>query len=110
MNVKHICSLKQMNPLLHQGYESLHYFTDNKILRLFFTSVFAHAWQCKVIFIHTQFIHISIVALHTTNTISMKYEPGVCDKNEQENFDFGMLMTHEILLFTVLETCNEYYF
>ena len=96
--------MKQIDLLLHQGYESLHYITDNKILRLFFTSVFAHAWQCKVIFIHTQFIHISIVALHTTNTISMKYEPGVCDKNEQENFDFGMLMTHEILLFTVLET------
>ena len=110
MYKKQICSLKQMNTLLHQGYESLHYFTDNKILRLFFTSVFAHAWWCKGIFIHTQFIHIFIVALHTANTISMKYEPEVCDKNDQENFDSGMPMTHEILLFTVLETCNEFYF
>ena len=40
----------------------------------------------------------------------MKYEPEVCDKNDQENFDSGMPMTHEILLFTVLETCNEFYF
>ena len=40
----------------------------------------------------------------------MKYEPEVCDKNDQENFDFGMHLTHEILLFTVLEMWNEFYF
>ena len=58
----------------------------------------------KVIFIHSQLIHIFLVVLHISNTISMKYEPEVCDKNDQENFDFGMLMSPEILLFTVLET------
>ena len=58
----------------------------------------------KVIFIHSQFIHIFLVVLHISNTISMKYEPEVYDKNDQENFDFGMLMSPEILLFTVLET------
>ena len=55
-------------------------------------------------------MNIFIVALHTADTISMKYEPEVCDNSDQENFDFGMLMTHEILLFTVLEMCNEFYF
>ena len=50
----------------------------------------------KVIFIHSQFIHIFLVVLHISNTISMKYEPEVCDKNEQKSFDFGLLMTYDI--------------
>ena len=31
----------------------------------------------------------------------MKYEPEVCDQNEQKSFDFGLLMTHDIFIHSV---------